>query len=33
MATWIITGCSTGLGRSLAAPVVDAGHSAVLTCC
>ena len=31
MATWIITGCSTGLGRSLAAAVLEAGHSAVLT--
>ena len=33
MATWIITGCSTGLGRSLAAAVLEAGHSAVLTSC
>ncbi len=31
MATWFITGCSTGLGRSLAAAVLDAGHSAVVT--
>ncbi len=31
MATWLITGCSTGLGRSLAAAVLDAGHQAVVT--
>ena len=31
MATWFITGCSTGLGRALAAAVLQAGHNAVLT--
>lgn len=31
MATWFITGCSTGLGRALAAAVLEAGHTAVLT--
>ena len=31
MATWFITGCSTGLGRALAAAVLHAGHNAVLT--
>ena len=30
MATWFITGCSTGLGRALAAAVLQAGHNAVL---
>ncbi|HEY7054439.1 MAG TPA: oxidoreductase [Mycobacterium sp.] len=31
MSTWLITGCSTGLGRALAEAVVGAGHSAVVT--
>lgn len=31
MATWLITGCSTGLGRALAEQVLKAGHSAVIT--
>jgi NAD(P)-dependent dehydrogenase (short-subunit alcohol dehydrogenase family) len=31
MATWLITGCSTGLGRALAARVLDDGHDAVVT--
>jgi NAD(P)-dependent dehydrogenase (short-subunit alcohol dehydrogenase family) len=31
MATWLITGCSTGLGRSLAEEVLAAGHNAVVT--
>ncbi|WP_433296608.1 oxidoreductase [Pseudonocardia sp. CA-142604] len=31
MSTWLITGCSTGLGRSLAEAVLDAGHDAVVT--
>lgn len=31
MATWLITGCSTGLGRALAEEVLKAGHSAVMT--
>ncbi|CDM60877.1 MULTISPECIES: SDR family NAD(P)-dependent oxidoreductase [Rhizobium] len=31
MTTWTITGCSTGLGRSLAEAVLAAGHNAVVT--
>lgn len=31
MSTWLITGCSTGLGRHLAQAVLAAGHRAVLT--
>jgi NAD(P)-dependent dehydrogenase (short-subunit alcohol dehydrogenase family) len=31
MATWFITGCSTGLGRSLAQAVLARGHNAVVT--
>lgn len=31
MSTWLITGCSTGLGRALAAAVIAAGHNAVVT--
>lgn len=31
MATWFITGCSTGLGRSLAKAVLEAGFNAVIT--
>jgi len=31
MSTWLITGCSTGLGRSLADAVIGAGHNAVVT--
>ena len=31
MSTWLITGCSSGLGRSLAEAVLAAGHSAVVT--
>jgi NAD(P)-dependent dehydrogenase (short-subunit alcohol dehydrogenase family) len=31
MTTWIITGCSTGLGRTLAEAVLAAGHNAVVT--
>ena len=31
MTTWLITGCSTGLGRSLAEAVIAAGHNAVVT--
>jgi NAD(P)-dependent dehydrogenase (short-subunit alcohol dehydrogenase family) len=31
MKTWLITGCSTGLGRSLAKAVLDAGFNAVVT--
>jgi NAD(P)-dependent dehydrogenase (short-subunit alcohol dehydrogenase family) len=31
MSTWLITGCSTGLGRALAEAVIEAGHNAVVT--
>src|SRR6478752_6243220 len=31
MTTWLITGCSTGLGRALAQAVLDRGHNAVVT--
>ena len=31
MGTWLITGCSTGLGRALAAEVLGRGHIAVVT--
>ncbi|NTJ11533.1 oxidoreductase [Rhizobium lusitanum] len=31
MTTWMITGCSTGLGKSLARAVLDAGFNAVVT--
>jgi NAD(P)-dependent dehydrogenase (short-subunit alcohol dehydrogenase family) len=31
MSTWLITGCSTGLGRALAHAVLAAGHQAVVT--
>jgi NAD(P)-dependent dehydrogenase (short-subunit alcohol dehydrogenase family) len=31
MSTWLITGCSTGLGRSLAEAVLDHGDNAVVT--
>lgn len=31
MSTWLITGCSSGLGRHLAAAVLGAGHDAVVT--
>ena len=31
MTTWLITGCSTGLGRALAEQVLEAGHNAVIT--
>ena len=31
MATWLITGCSTGLGRALAEEVLGRGHNAVVT--
>ena len=31
MTTWLITGCSTGLGRALAETVIGAGHNAVVT--
>jgi NAD(P)-dependent dehydrogenase (short-subunit alcohol dehydrogenase family) len=31
MSTWLITGCSSGLGRALAEAVIGAGHNAVVT--
>jgi len=31
MATWLITGCSTGLGRALAAAVLDRGDTVIVT--
>ncbi|QDG62529.1 oxidoreductase [Pseudarthrobacter sp. NIBRBAC000502771] len=31
MATWLITGCSTGLGRALAEAVLASGHNAAVT--
>jgi NAD(P)-dependent dehydrogenase (short-subunit alcohol dehydrogenase family) len=31
MATWLITGCSTGLGRALAQTVLAHGHNAAIT--
>jgi len=31
MSTWLITGCSTGLGRALAEAIIGAGHNAVVT--
>ncbi len=31
MSTWLITGCSTGLGRALAEAVLDGGDNAVVT--
>ena len=31
MSTWLITGCSTGLGRALAETVIGTGHNAVVT--
>jgi NAD(P)-dependent dehydrogenase (short-subunit alcohol dehydrogenase family) len=31
MSTWLITGCSTGLGRALAQVVLERGHNAVIT--
>jgi len=31
MSTWLITGCSTGLGRALAESVIGAGHNAIVS--
>ena len=31
MSTWLITGCSSGLGRHLAEAVLEPGHNAVVT--
>ena len=31
MSGWLITGCSTGIGRAIAVAALDAGHSVVVT--
>src|SRR5260370_28704471 len=31
MATWLITGCSTGLGRALASAALDHGETVIVT--
>jgi NAD(P)-dependent dehydrogenase (short-subunit alcohol dehydrogenase family) len=31
MPTWVITGCSTGLGRALSQAVLERGYNAVIT--
>ena len=31
MSTWLITGCSSGLGRALAEAVIGTGHNAIVT--
>ena len=31
MSTWLITGCSTGLGRALAEATIASGHNVVVT--
>ena len=31
MSRWLITGCSTGIGRAIAVAALDAGHSVVVT--
>ncbi len=31
MSTWLITGCSSGLGRALAEAVIGAGHNTIVT--
>jgi NAD(P)-dependent dehydrogenase (short-subunit alcohol dehydrogenase family) len=31
MSTWLITGCSTGLGRALAEAAISSGHNVVAT--
>lgn len=31
MATWLITGCSTGIGREIARAALEAGHDVVVT--
>ncbi|KZS70091.1 short-chain dehydrogenase/reductase [Mycobacterium kansasii] len=31
MSTWLITGCSSGLGRALAEAAIDTGHNVVVT--
>ena len=31
MARWLITGCSTGIGREIANAALEAGHSVVVT--
>jgi NAD(P)-dependent dehydrogenase (short-subunit alcohol dehydrogenase family) len=31
MSTWLITGCSSGLGRALAEAAIASGHNVVVT--
>ena len=31
MSRWLVTGCSTGIGRAIAVAALDAGHSVVVT--
>ena len=31
MSRWLITGCSTGIGREVARAALEAGHSVVVT--
>ena len=31
MTRWLITGCSTGIGRAIAVAALDAGHSVAVT--
>ncbi len=31
MTTWLITGCSTGLGRAFAVEALERGHDVVVT--
>ncbi len=31
MGRWLITGCSTGIGREIARAALEAGHSVVVT--
>ena len=31
MSRWLVTGCSTGIGRAIATAALDAGHSVVVT--
>jgi NAD(P)-dependent dehydrogenase (short-subunit alcohol dehydrogenase family) len=31
MARWLVTGCSTGIGREIARAALEAGHQVVVT--
>ncbi|MFN7149573.1 MAG: SDR family NAD(P)-dependent oxidoreductase, partial [Microthrixaceae bacterium] len=31
MSRWLITGCSSGIGRAIATAALDAGHSVLVT--